>query len=73
MLDVDQALEYIFNDVAPDRTFRTEALEIYQELQHRKAAKNKKRKIDFDDYKVGVIRKALNRKRNKGECTRLMR
>ncbi|PRR70890.1 hypothetical protein [Clostridium thermopalmarium] len=46
MPDIDQALEYIFGDVAPDGTFREEAFNTYKELQHRK--KKRKQQLEAD-------------------------
>jgi len=41
------------------RTFKEEALEMHKELQHKKKVREKKQKQDFDNYKVGVVARAL--------------
>ena len=41
------------------RTFKEEAVEMHKELQHKKKVREKKQKQDFDNYKVGVVARAL--------------
>ncbi len=63
MLDIDKALADVFNnDIAPDGTFRAEALEIYKELQHRKQLATKKHDQDYTNFRGDMIRKASRNK-----------
>lgn len=71
MDQIDEAIEYILSDTPPDGTFKEEALEMHHELQHRKIIREKKHKQDFDDYKVGVVAKAVKRKHNKRGMKRI--
>lgn len=71
-MDMNDALEYIFGDTAPDGTFKAESLEMHRELKRRKELKAKKHKQDFDDFKVKAVSKALKIKRNKNGCRRFI-
>lgn len=62
MPDIDQTLEYIFGDTAPDGTFKAEASETYKELQHRKIARDKKHNQDYRSFKGDMIRKSTRKK-----------
>lgn len=62
MNEVEEALEYIFNDTAPDGIFRNEALEMHKELQHRKQLREKKYRQDYRFFKKEMIEKSTIKK-----------
>lgn len=62
MSDMDQVLDYILGDTAPDGLFRKEALEMHKELQHRKLLREKKQQQDYRAFKGDMIRKSTRKK-----------